>query len=40
MIYIDKGTEFYDAQHRKLQVNYLKRKATQLGFQILEAAPA
>ncbi len=24
---IDKGAEFYDAQHRKLQINYLKGKA-------------
>ena len=36
--YIDKGMEFYEAQHRKLQINYLKRKASQLGFQIIEAA--
>ena len=23
--FIDRGAEFYDAQHRKLQINYLKR---------------
>jgi transposase len=40
MTYIDKGMEFYDAQHRKLQINFLKRKASQLGFQIVEAAAA
>jgi transposase len=26
MQFIDRGAEFYDAQHRKLQINYLKRK--------------
>jgi hypothetical protein len=40
MPYIDKGIEFYDAQHRKLQINYLERKASQLGFQIVETAAA
>jgi transposase len=40
MQYIDKGMEFYDAQHRKLQINHLKWKANQLGFQIVEAAAA
>ena len=38
--YIDKGREFYDAQHRKLQVDRLKRKAHQLGLQIVEAPAA
>jgi len=40
MSYIDKGMEFYEAQHRKLQINHLKRKASELGFQIVEAAAA
>jgi transposase len=40
MQYTDKGMEFYDAQHRKLQINYLKRKASQLGYQIVEPAAA
>jgi transposase len=40
MPYIDKGMEFYDAQYCKLQINYLKWKANQLGFQIVEAAAA
>jgi len=31
MQFIDRGAEFYDAQHRKLQINYLKRKAANLG---------
>ena len=38
--FIDRGAEFYDAQHRKLQINYLKRKAANLGFQIIEAPAA
>src|SRR5215469_15288522 len=40
MTFIDRGAEFYDAQHRKLQINYLKRKAANLGFQIIEATAA
>ena len=37
MNYVDQGVEFYEAQHRKLQINSLKWKAAQLGFQIVEA---
>src|SRR5689334_764102 len=40
MTFVDRGGEFYDAQHRKLQINYLKRKAANLGFQIIEAPAA
>jgi len=40
MTFIDRGAEFYDAQRRKLQINYLKRKAANLGFQIIEAPAA
>jgi len=40
MTFIDRGAEFYDAQHRKLQINYLKRKAANLGLQIIEAPAA
>ena len=40
MQYSDKGFEFYEAQHRKLQINRLKWKASQLGFQIVEATAA
>src|SRR5438132_92636 len=39
MPFIDRGAEFYDAQHRKLQINYLKRKAANFGFQIIKAPP-
>lgn len=38
MQYVDKGAEIYDAQHRQRQISALKRKAAQLGFQVLEAA--
>ena len=40
MKYADRGAELYDAQYRKQQVMYLKRKAAQLGLQIIEVAPA
>jgi hypothetical protein len=38
--FFGRGAEFYDAQHRKLQINYLQRKAANLGFQIIEASAA
>ena len=40
MPFIDRGAEFYESQHRKLQINYLKRKAANLGLQIIEAPAA
>jgi transposase len=40
MHFVDRGAEFYEAQHRKLQINSLKRKAAQLGFQIAEVPAA
>ena len=40
MPFIDRGAEFYENQHRKFQINYLKRKAASLGFQIIEAPAA
>jgi len=40
MQFVDKGAQFYDAQHRKLQINYLKWKAANLGLQIIEAPAA
>ena len=40
MKFIDKGAQFYEAQHRKSQINHLRRKAAQLGFQVVEAASA
>ena len=38
MQYLDKGAEIYEAQHRSRQINSLKRKAAQLGFQVVELA--
>jgi len=38
MKYVDRGAESYEAQYRKQQVSYLKRRAAQLGLQIIEAA--
>jgi hypothetical protein len=38
--YVDQGAEFYEAQHRKQQVIHLKRKAAQLGLEIIEVAAA
>ena len=41
MQFVDQGAQFYDEQHRKLQIGHLKWKASRLGFQIIEApAPA
>jgi hypothetical protein len=34
------GAEFYETQHRKQQVIHLKRKAAQLGLEIIEVAAA
>ena len=40
MKYVNQGAEFYEAQHRKQQVIHLKRKAAQLGLEIIEVAAA
>lgn len=40
MKYVDQGAEFYEAQHRKQQVIHLKRKAAQLGLEIIDGAAA
>ena len=40
MPYVDRGAEFYQAQHRQLQIKYLKWKATSLGFQIIQVPAA
>jgi len=40
MNYVDQGVEFYEAQHRKLQIKTLKWKAARLGFQIIEVPAA
>jgi transposase len=40
MKYVDQGAEFYEAQHRQLQIKQLKWKAAKLGFQVVEAPAA
>jgi transposase len=40
MQFIDRGAAFYETQHRKLQIDHLKRKAARLGFRIVEATAA
>jgi len=40
MKYTDQGAQLYDAQYRKQQVIHLKRKAAQLGLQIIEPVAA
>ena len=40
MKYLDQAAECYNGQYRKQQVIHLKRKAAQLGFQIIEVAAA
>ena len=40
MPFMDRGEAFYESQHHKLQINYLKSKAATLGFQIVEALAA
>ena len=40
MKYVDQGADLYESQHRKQQVIHLKRKAAQLGLEIIEVAAA
>ena len=40
MQFIDRGAEFYESQHRNLQISYLKRKAAAFGLQIADAPAA
>src|ERR1700751_5856097 len=40
MQYVDQRADFYDANNRQLQKKYPKRKAANLGFQIIEAPAA
>ena len=37
MKYLDRGAQFYDAQHRNLQIKHLKSKAAKMGFRVVEA---
>jgi hypothetical protein len=38
MKYVDQGAQFYDAQHRDLQIKHLWWKADKLGFQLVQPA--
>jgi transposase len=40
MKYVDQGAEFYEVQHRQLQIKHLKTKAAKLGFQLLQVPAA
>ena len=40
MKYLDQGAALYEAQHRQLQIKYLKWKAAKLGYQIVQAPAA
>jgi transposase len=40
MKYVDQGMEFYQAKHRRLQIQRLKWRAEQLGFRVTEAPAA
>jgi hypothetical protein len=40
MRFIDRGTQFYEAQHRWRQINSLKRKAANFGLKIIDAPAA
>jgi hypothetical protein len=40
MKYVDRGAEFYDAEHRQRQIKHLKWKAAKLGYQIVHAPTA
>jgi hypothetical protein len=33
--YVDKGLQYYEAQHREQQVQRLKQRAAQLGLQLV-----
>lgn len=40
MQFVDRGAEFYETRHRQREITSLKRKATNLGFQIIETQAA
>ena len=40
MPFVDKGAQYYNETHRQRQIRALKRKAAQLGFQLVEAPAA
>jgi transposase len=38
--YLDRGAEFYEAQHRKRQIKNLRSTAAKLGFRLVEPEAA
>jgi transposase len=38
--YVDRGAQFYEVQQSTRQIRYLKRKAAELGFQLVQAPAA
>ena len=38
MQFVDRGALFYEARHRQHQINFLRRKAVKLGFQLVACA--
>lgn len=40
MQFVDRGAQLYEEQHRQRQIDSLKRKAAEFGFEIVEAAAA
>jgi transposase len=37
--YVDKGAEYYEQRNRQQQIEFLRKKATQLGLQVTAAHP-
>jgi hypothetical protein len=35
--YVDKGREYYEQKHRQQQIRMLRKKAAEMGLQLLEA---
>ena len=35
--YVDKGKEFYEQKYRQLQIRMLTKRATELGFQVIQS---
>jgi hypothetical protein len=40
MKYVDRGVEFYEAQHRRLQIQHLRSNAVKLGYRLVDATAA
>jgi hypothetical protein len=38
MQFVDQGPKVYEGAHRQREIHYLKQKAANLGFQIIEPA--